>query len=92
MVGIVASIGDQPVDRASGLYQGSRDADVVDVSRGQQEHAGTTALITQRMELARFATARLAERLDVGPPFPPPADRWALMCVLSIIASPWMPL
>ncbi len=92
MVGVVASIGDQPPHRTDPLQQGPCDADVVDVAGGQQEGTGTALVVGQRMELARLAATRLAERLEVGPPFAPPAERWALMCVLSIIARPWIGL
>jgi hypothetical protein len=44
------------------------------------------------VELARLPAARVAEGLDEGPPFPPAAERCALMCVLSIAASPWIGL
>jgi hypothetical protein len=37
------------------------------------------------VDLGRPAAARAADRLDFGPPFPPPAERWALALVESII-------
>jgi hypothetical protein len=36
------------------------------------------------MQLRRPAAARSSDRLGVSPPFPPPAERCALMCVLSL--------
>jgi hypothetical protein len=58
----------------------------------QQQSQCAALPIAQRVELARLAAARLADRLEVGPPFPPPAELWALMWVLSIIARPWIGL
>lgn len=88
MIGVVASIGDQPGYWSGPLQQGAGDADVVDVAGGQQQDARSALAVTQRVELAGLAAARLAERLEVGPPFAPPAERWALMWVLSIMARP----
>ena len=88
MIGVVAAIGDQPSHRTGGLEEGPRDADIVDVTGRQQQDPRPPLTVGQRVELARFAAARLPERLEVGPPFPPPAERCALMCVLSIIATP----
>jgi len=92
MVGVVAAVGDQAADRAGPVQQGAGEADVVDVSGCQQQYAGPPLTIGQGVELARLAAAREAERLGIGPPFAPPAERWALMCVLSIIARPWIGL
>lgn len=92
VVGIVATIGNQTPYRTASLQQGSGDADVVDVAGGQQQDTWPALTVGQRVELARLAAARLAERLEVCPPFAPPAERWALMCVLSIMAKPWIGL
>lgn len=46
---------------------------------------GTAATIDNSMDLCRSPAARAADRLDVGPPFPPAAERCALAVVLSII-------
>lgn len=37
------------------------------------------------VDLGGATAARTTDRLDFGPPFPPPADRWALALVESII-------
>lgn len=75
MVGVVAAIGDQAVDWPGLLQEGAGDADIVDVAGGQQQDAGPSLAVAQRVEFAGLAAARLAERLDVGPPFAPPAER-----------------
>jgi hypothetical protein len=40
-------------------------------------------MIDQSMDFARPAAALAPDRLDFLPPFPPAAERWALMCELS---------
>jgi len=75
VVGIVAPISEQPGHRSRPLQQGAGDADVVDVAGAQQQDARPSLAVAQRVEFAGLAAARLAERLDVGPPFAPPAER-----------------
>jgi len=88
MVGVVSAICDEPSDRPGQVEQGSGDGDVVDVAGRQQQDAGASLLIGQRVELARAAAARVADGLEERPPFPPAAERCALMWVLSIAAVP----
>ena len=75
MVGIVAAIGEQAGDRTRPPEKGAGDADVVDVAGGQQQDTWPTVAVAQRVEFAGLAAPRLAERLEVGPPFAPPAER-----------------
>ena len=49
------------------------------------ERDGTAATIDNSMDFCRSPAARAADRLEVGPPFPPAAERCALAVVLSII-------
>jgi len=48
--------------------------------------------IGRRVDLGRAPAARAADRFAVRPPFPPPADRWALMIELSIATVPVIPV
>jgi len=88
MVGIIAAVGDEPADRPGLVQKTCRDGDVVDVAGRQQEDAWPSILVGQRVELARPPAARGADRLLEGPPFPPAAERCALIWVLSIAAVP----
>lgn len=88
MVGIIGTVGHQPSERAGAIEKACCDRDVVDVAGRQDEDARPALGIGERVELAGAAAARLAERLLEGPPFPPPAERCALTCVLSIAARP----
>jgi hypothetical protein len=62
------------------------------VARAQKKDAGTSVCIGQRVDLGRAPATRAADRLAVRPPFPPPADLWALMVELSIATVPVIPL
>ena len=88
MIGVISAVGDEAVERSGAIEQVAGNRDVVDVAGGQDEDARPPFAVRERVELARPAAARFAERLPEGPPFPPLADRCALMCVLSIAASP----
>ena len=88
VVGVVGFIGEQLADRAGSLDELCSDRDVVGIAGRQDEDARTPLFVGKRVELARAAAARRPERLLEGPPFPPAAERCALMCVLSIIAAP----
>jgi hypothetical protein len=79
VIGVIGPVGDEAAQLANPSQQGTGDADVVDVASCQEQGMRPTLAITQGVELARFAPARLAERLEVGPPFAPPAERCALM-------------
>ena len=88
MVRIVGLVGEQLPDWAGALDELCGDRDIVDVARGQDEDARPAFRVGERVELARAPAAGFAERLLEGPPFPPAAERCALMCVLSIAARP----
>jgi len=88
MVGVIGAIGHQPADRSGAVEKAGSDRDVVDVAGSQDEDARPALGVGERVELARAAAPGLAERLLEGPPFPPAAERCALICVLSIAARP----
>lgn len=58
---------------------------VAALAGGYFERDGTAATIDNSMDFCRSPAARAADRLEVGPPFPPAAERCALAVVLSII-------
>lgn len=49
------------------------------IARGQHERIGPSQHIGQGMDLGCPAAARTTDRLPLAPPFPPNAERWALM-------------
>jgi hypothetical protein len=92
MVCVIGLIGEQLPDRAGVLDQLGGDGDVIGVAGRQEEDARPALFVGERVELARPPAAGFAERLLERPPFPPDADRCALIWVLSIAARPYMPL
>lgn len=77
MVGVVAAIGEEAGDRTGPREKGAGNADVADVVDvgSQQQDTWPALAIAQRVEFAGLAATRLAERLEVGPPFAPRAGR-----------------
>ena len=62
---------------------------VATLARRYLERDGAAATVDNSMDFCRSPAARAADRLDIGPPFPPAAERCALAVVLSIM---WMSL
>ena len=62
------------------------------VAGGDQERQRPPQIVCQRVDFGRAPAARAADRVMEGPPFAPAAERWTLMCVLSIDMVPTMPV
>ena len=88
MVGVIGAVSDEPAQGAGTVQKAGRNGDIVDVAGCQRQEPRPPFLVRQRVELARSPAARGADRLFERPPFPPAAERWALMWVLSIAAVP----
>ena len=78
-VGVVAAIGDQPLEPAGGGEQGWSRLDVGDIAGRQMEADRPAQKVGDQMQLGGAPAARGADRLRPGPPFPPAAERCALM-------------
>lgn len=78
-VGIIAFVAEEIAHPASTFEQCRRGLHVADISGGQHQRVGTAQHIGQGMDLGCPAAARTADRLRLAPPFPPNAERWALM-------------
>lgn len=61
-----------------------RDLAIVNISSRQEQDAGTSFLVADGIELSVASAFRAADTMSQGPPFPPPAQRWTLMQLLSI--------
>lgn len=59
-------------------------AAVADITPSQQEAERPAGVVGERVELAVAAATADPDRLEAGPPFPPPAERCAFIWVLSI--------
>jgi len=64
---------------AGTLEQFRGDGDVGNIPRREGQREGPTDGVGEGMDLGRLAAARGADRLRFRPPFPPKAERCALM-------------
>jgi hypothetical protein len=87
-VAVVAAVGDEPAERPEGGQQRRCGRRIGSITGGQQDQSRPAGLVGGGVQLAGPAASRGAEGLLERPPFPPAAERCALMCVLSIAANP----
>ena len=64
---------------------------VMCLARRQAKSNGPPRLVGQGMNLGRPSAARSSDGLRELPPFPPDAERWALIDVLSALVVPTTP-
>ena len=91
-IGVVSLVGDEALDGADCRDQRRRKRDVVGIARREQKDMRAALNVGQGVDFRRSPAARAADGLAKGPPFPPAAERWALMCVLSIATVPMRPV
>ena len=82
---VIGLIAEQPLSRLGPADQACRGWAIVCLATGQQEGKKTAFSICDCVDFRIASAARTADRLVLLPPFPPEAERCALMCVLSII-------
>lgn len=78
-VGIIALVAKQIAHAARAFEQRRGGLHVADIAGGQKQRIGSAEHIGQGMDLGCPAAARATDRLRLAPPFPPNAERWALM-------------
>jgi hypothetical protein len=64
----------------------------VGVAGAEQQDARPSRGVGQRVDFCRAPAPRAADGFAVRPPFPPAAERWALIVELSIATVPKIPL
>jgi len=84
-VAVIGGIGGAQPGRRERLDEGLSERRIAALAGGYVQCEGTAAAIDNSMDFCRSPAARAADRLVVGPPFPPAAERCALAVVLSII-------
>jgi hypothetical protein len=84
-VTVIGSVCGTQTARRQWFDEAAGDRRIAALARGYLERQGTAATIDNSMDFCRSPAARAADRLDIGPPFPPAAERCALAVVLSII-------
>ncbi len=78
-VGVVSLVSEHVAGPAGAGEQRGRYGDVGDVAGRQDQSEGASDGVGEGVDLGRLAAARGADRLRFRPPFPPNAERWALM-------------
>ena len=87
-IAVIGAIGGAQTAWRQRFEQAASDRRIAALPGGYGEGDGTTATIDNSMDFCRSPAARAADRLELGPPFPPAAERCALVVVLSIISTP----
>ena len=83
-IAVVSGIAGQAAARWNSADQGCRDSNVAKMAGRHFNGDGASALINNSVDFRRAAAARATNRLRLGPPFPPAAERCALAVVLSM--------
>jgi hypothetical protein len=83
-VAVIGGVACQAAARRDRADQRRGDANVAQLARRYFEGDRASAGIDDRMDFRGAAAARAADRLRIGPPFPPAAERCALAVVLSM--------
>jgi hypothetical protein len=84
-IAVIGGIGGAQAGRRQRFDEASGEGRIAALSGRYLERDGAPATIDNSMDFCRSPAARAADRLEVGPPFPPAAERCALAVVLSII-------
>ena len=87
-IAVIGGVRSAQTARRQGFERTTGNWRVAALAGGYFERDGTTATIDNSMDFCRSPAARAADRLEIGPPFPPAAERCALAVVLSIIWTP----
>ena len=85
LVGVVSGVGQAEARAGQGLQERLGKGGVTALSGGYFEGDEASLAIDDGVDLGRASAARTADRLNFGPPFPPPAERWAFALVESIM-------
>jgi len=78
-VGIIGPVSENPLGPMAHGEQATCSGEVVDVAGRDQQDMWAADIIGQCVDFGRLAAARAADGVVEGPPFPPAAERWALM-------------
>ncbi len=91
VVRVIGLVGEQIFRRrkVTGEHHGS--GDVGNLAGCQVEGQGAAILVAYGVDLGVAPTFGATDGLNRSPPFPPPAQRWALTWVLSTEISPGVP-
>ena len=88
LIAVIGGVGRTQMTWRQRFEQAAGNGRVTALTGGYVERDRPTATVDNSMDFCRTPAARAADRLELGRPFPPAAERCALAVVLSII---WMP-
>jgi hypothetical protein len=83
-IAVVSGVGGQAGARRNSADQRCRHPDIAQIAGRHFDGDGASAFVNNGVDFRRAAAARAADRLRLGPPFPPAAERCALAVVLSM--------
>lgn len=83
-IAVVSSVGGQTGARRNSADQGCGHPNIAQVAGRHFDGDGASAFVNNGVDFRRAAAARAADRLRLGPPFPPAEERCALAVVLSM--------
>jgi len=86
-VAVLSLVGQHDGAQCKIIEQDIGRAAIGNLTTRQQEAEWPAFAIGERVQLAVAAASADPDRLDERPPFPPPAERCAFMCVLSMRTS-----
>jgi hypothetical protein len=84
-IAVISSIGEHFLCGSASPDEPLRDRAVICLPTSQEEGKKTALSICDCMDFCASPAARASNRLRLLPPFPPEAERWALMWVESIM-------
>ena len=83
-IAVVSCVRGQAPARRNSADQGCRNPNIAEMAGRHFDGDGASVRVDDGMDFRRAATARATNRLRLGPPFPPAAERCALAVVLSM--------
>jgi len=75
LIGVIGRVGQAQACAGQRFEQRPREGSITALSCGYFEGDEAPFAIDDRVDLGGATAARAADRLDFGPPFPPPAER-----------------
>jgi len=89
--GVIGAVCEEAAWRWNARQQLGHACQIMRLARRQAQRNGPSACVGQGMNLGRPSAARASDRLRIFPPFPPEAERCALIDVLSALVVPTTP-
>ena len=83
-IAVISCIRGQAAARRNSADQGCRNPNIAEMAGRHFDGDGASARIGDGVDFRRATAARATNRLRLGPPFPPAAERCALAVVLSM--------